>query len=53
MSKNKSVIIKLIAHPYAWELYQARIDEAIVTGQDLTERMFWYENISRVGPLLP
>lgn len=36
--------IKKITHPYAWELRQARIDEAAITGQPMTERPFWYEN---------
>lgn len=38
-------IIKLITHPHAWELYQSRRDEAIVTGQPLTENPYWLENI--------
>ena len=37
-------IIRLITHPYAWELHLARHDEAIVTGQPMTERPYWYEN---------
>lgn len=40
-----SAKIKKITHPYAPELRQARIDEAIVTGQPLVERSFWYENL--------
>jgi len=36
--------IKKIIHPYAWELNQARRDEAIVTNQPIVERPFWYEN---------
>jgi len=36
--------IKLITHPHAWELTQARQDEAIVTGQPMVERPFWYED---------
>jgi hypothetical protein len=36
--------IKKVTHEYAWELHQARIDEAIVTKQQLIERPFWYEN---------
>lgn len=38
-------IIKLITHPHAWELYQSRRDEAIITGQPLTENPYWLENI--------
>jgi hypothetical protein len=37
-------IIKLVTHPHAWELYQSRRDEAIVTGQPLTENPYWLEN---------
>ena len=37
--------IKKITHPQAWELMQARIDEAVVTKQSLVERPSWYENI--------
>ena len=37
--------IKLIAHPYAWETMQARMDHAEVTGQPLVERPYWYEDI--------
>lgn len=37
-------IIKLVTHPYAWELHLARYDEAVVTGRDMTERPWWYEN---------
>ena len=36
--------IKKVTHPHAWELYQPRIDESIVTGQPLVERPFWYEH---------
>lgn len=36
--------IKKVTHKYAWELHQARIDEANVTNQPLIERPFWYEN---------
>jgi len=36
--------IKKIQHPHAWELLQARIDEAIVTGQPMIERPFWFES---------
>lgn len=41
---NKS-IIELVEHPHAWELYQSRRDEAIVTGQQLTENPWWFRNI--------
>lgn len=37
-------VIKHISHPYAPELYQARLDHAIVTGQQLIERPWWYED---------
>jgi len=37
-------MIKKIIHPYAYELRQARIDEAIVTGRPLIERPFYYED---------
>jgi hypothetical protein len=36
--------IEKITNPFAWELYQSRRDEAIVTGQPLIERPFWYRN---------
>jgi hypothetical protein len=36
--------IKLVAHPYPWEIMQARMDEAEVTGQPLVERPWWYEH---------
>lgn len=36
--------IEKIAHPYALELLQSRIDESIVTGQAMIERPFWYRN---------
>lgn len=36
--------IRKVTHEYAWELTQARMDEATVTGQPLVERPFWYEN---------
>jgi hypothetical protein len=38
--------IRKITHPEAYELRQARIDEAIVTNQPLIERPFWYESDS-------
>jgi len=37
-------IIKLITHPYPFEVLQARIDEANITGQPLVERPYWFEN---------
>lgn len=36
--------IKMIVHPYAYELQQARLDQAHITGQPLVERPVWYEN---------
>lgn len=36
--------IKKVMHPHAWELLQSRKDAAIVTGQPLIEKPFWYEN---------
>jgi hypothetical protein len=38
-------VIKKIVPPEAWELRQARIDEAIVTGQPFAERPFYYQHI--------
>ena len=38
-------VIKKIIHPYAYELRQARLDEAHITGQPLMDRPFYYENI--------
>ncbi len=38
-------MIKKVTHPYAYELRQARIDEAIVTGRPLVERPYYYENV--------
>ncbi|MFZ2809404.1 MAG: hypothetical protein WAZ60_23720 [Desulfosalsimonadaceae bacterium] len=35
--------IRKVTHPHAWELLQARIDEAAVTNQPMVERPFWYE----------
>jgi len=37
-------VIEKIVHPFAFELYQARIDEANITKQPLIERPFWYRN---------
>ena len=37
--------ITKVVHPYAYELMQARVDEAIVTKQPLVERPIWYENV--------
>jgi len=37
-------IIKLVTHKHAWELYQARRDEAICTGQPMYENPYWFEN---------
>lgn len=36
--------IEKITNPFAWELSMARRDQAIVTGQPLIERPFWYKN---------
>ncbi|MCG6534079.1 MAG: hypothetical protein L7F78_05185, partial [Syntrophales bacterium LBB04] len=38
--------ITLVSHPYAWEMMQARIDHAEVTGQPLIERPYWYQHTS-------
>jgi hypothetical protein len=37
-------MIEKITHPYAWELTIARTDDAIVTGQPLVERPYWYRD---------
>ena len=37
-------IISLVTHPYPQEIYQARLDRAIVTNQELVERPYWYKN---------
>lgn len=37
--------IKKVTNPHAWELLQARIDQAHITGQPLTERPYHYENL--------
>jgi hypothetical protein len=36
--------IEIVVHPYALETLRARADEAIVTGQHLIERPFWFRN---------
>jgi len=41
---NKNSIIEVIEHPYSELLYQARYDEAVVTGQPMVERPFWFRN---------
>ena len=38
-------IIKHITHPYPDALLQARIDHAHITGTELVERPWWYEDI--------
>lgn len=38
-------IIKHIVHPHAWQLHQSRKDEAICTGQSLTENPHWLQDI--------
>jgi hypothetical protein len=40
-------IINKITHPYAYELRQARIDNAIVTNKPLVERPFYYEHTEK------
>jgi hypothetical protein len=35
--------IQMVYPEAAWELYQARKDEAIVTGRDLSEKVWWYQ----------
>ncbi len=37
--------IKKVIHPHAYEITQARIDQAIVTGQPTVENPYWYENL--------
>jgi hypothetical protein len=39
------MIIKKVTHEYAYELRQARLDEAHITGQPMIERPFYYENL--------
>jgi hypothetical protein len=46
MTAIDNCIIKQVVHPQAYELRQARIDNALVTGKPLTERPFYYENIT-------
>jgi len=41
---NKSKI-RLVSHPYAFEIYQSLRDEANITGTQLIERPFWFEDI--------
>ncbi|NLX50507.1 MAG: hypothetical protein GXY72_00225 [Deltaproteobacteria bacterium] len=36
--------IRKVVHPQAWELRQARIDQAHITNQAIVEKPFWYEN---------
>jgi hypothetical protein len=38
-------IAKKITHPQAYELCQARIDHAHITGKPMTERPFYYQNM--------
>jgi len=38
-------VIKLVEHPYSQDVYQARLDHAIVTGQPLLERPWWFEDV--------
>ena len=44
MKKSKSVI-KMITHPYPVEIMQARRDHAHITGQELMERPYWFEDM--------
>lgn len=44
MSKIKSRI-KLVTNEIAWQLWMARHDHAIVTGQEFVERPHWYEDM--------
>lgn len=37
-------VIKHISHPFAPDLWQARYDQSVVTGQPLIERPWWYED---------
>ena len=37
--------IRLVTHPYAVDLLRARTDHAIVTGTEMVERTYWFENI--------
>ena len=37
--------IRLVTHPYAVDLLRSRTDRAIVTGTELVERSYWFENI--------
>lgn len=41
---NNKSIVRLVTHPHPWETYQARVDEAIVTGQPYAENSWWFEN---------
>lgn len=36
--------IRLVTHPYAVDLLQARKDYSILTGQEMVERPYWFEN---------
>ncbi len=37
--------IKKVVHPHAYEIMQARIDQAHITGQPIVENPYWYENL--------
>ena len=39
-------VIKHVSHPYAPELWQARMDQAHITNQPMVERPWWYEDTS-------
>lgn len=36
--------IRLVTHPYAVDLLQARSDYAVITGVEMVERPYWYSN---------
>ena len=37
-------IIKLISHPHAIETMQSRRENAHITGQEIVENAYWFEN---------
>lgn len=37
-------VIKIVTHPQAYELRQARLDHALITGQPLIERPYYFEH---------
>lgn len=38
-------LIKIVAHPQSYELRQARIDHALITGQPMIERPYYFEHV--------